>query len=602
MKEKDLIKLYFENYYPNNKKYVYKEDFGIGSVIFLFILFLMIKTFSKSNSNEISKKIDNNPSIPVKIIKNLENIKDILIKDNPNKDLKEILILIEKLDDNLNLLSSTSNRNKVIQDITDQIIRFLELVTEMYFNQTPDKKDRLFNELNKILSIFGLSEMFKKLLEVANNKGEIKADTGEVVSLSQDDLKNLVLEDDEIEEEQNEDDEDDVINFDEIGLEDEEDEEEQEEDDETVRIKKILENKDIDEIKKFITDKKDFINTSSYVDIKESFEYIINNFKEYSNEELKQLYIILYDNDKINDFSEAFGDSDIYQKTADKIEQIKDLQATLTDYDKLLNYLKTKNIYIEEYKHNRQFIIKINLEQYKFGKIIPLKSSDLSKSYFLMFHEENNKFDIYTDPQDIDNYRLYDTFFRFLFENINILNLKKACEGNWKFTSEDQKINFSVTKYYPGFEKTNIESVIINSKTFISKQFRTAIKEQKPTNPLEDNLYYYCIKVDDSNLFVTEIKGDFLRFLKELFAKKFFKYKTYNNQVKIYNFTDNQNLSDLISIDCNTDKNHQFLQKISSGNSKISFDDQLFKKVNPYFISQERGFIIIKTTGNWFQN
>jgi hypothetical protein len=281
MKEKDLIKSYFENYYPNNKKYVYKEDFGIGSVIFLFLLFLMIKAFSRSNSNEISKKIDNNPSIPVKIIKNLENIKDILIKDNPNKDLKEILILIEKLDDNLNLLSSTSNRNKVIQDITDQIIRFLELVTEMYSNQTPDKKDRLFNELNKILSIFGLSEMFKKLLEVANNKGQIKADNnGEVVNLSPDDLKNLVLEDDEDDIQQDdEDDEDEVLNFDEIGLEEEEEEEEQEEDDETLRIKKILENKDIDEIKKFITDKKDFINTlikKSYI-VQFYFSESINN-------------------------------------------------------------------------------------------------------------------------------------------------------------------------------------------------------------------------------------------------------------------------------------------------------------------------------------
>ena len=97
MKEKDLIKLYFENYYPNNKKYVYKEDFGIGSIIFLFLLLLMITTFSKSNSNQISKKINNDPEIPKEIIKNLEIIKNILIKDNPNKNLDDIMNLLDNL-------------------------------------------------------------------------------------------------------------------------------------------------------------------------------------------------------------------------------------------------------------------------------------------------------------------------------------------------------------------------------------------------------------------------------------------------------------------------------------------------------------------------
>lgn len=599
MKEKDLIKSYFENYYPDNKKYVYNEEFGASAVIFLFLLYLMIKVFSKSNASAVADRIEQNPQIPKKIIKNLENIKDMLIKDNPNQDLKEILILIDEMDKNLISLSSAANRDKIVQQITDQLIKFLELALELYSNQTPDKKNRLFNELNNILNVFGLSELFKRLLEQANKKGEIKKDnSNETVTLTTDDLNSLEIEDEEEDETPTLDDETETLTLDDIEIEDEEHEESEED----LENKKKLENKTIEEIKKFIVDKKSFVDKSGYVAIKEPYDYIINNFDQYSNEEIKELYLVLINNeDDLNEFSDEFDSSDIYQKTADKIEQIKDLEATLTDYDKLLNYLKSKKIYLEEYKHNRQFLIKIDSEEYKFGKIIPLKNSNTNKCYYLIFHEENNKFDIHINPNDIDEYRLYDTFFRLLFENVNILNLKKICEGNWKFSPEDQKINFSVTKYYPGFEKTDLESTILNSKTFIAKQFRTSIKEQKTTNPLEETLYYYCIKIDDSNIYVIEIRGDFLRFLKEINAKKLFKYKTYNNQVKTFNFSDNQNISDLISIDCNTDKVHQFLQKISSGEKKIDFDENFFKKVNPYFINVEKGLITIKTSGNWFQ-
>ena len=600
MKEKDLIKSYFENYYPNNKKYVYNEEFGlVVGLIAIFLITLMIKAFSRSNATQVSQRIEQNPEIPKKIIKNLDNLKDLLIKDNPNKDLKQILILIEETDQNLNLLSSTLNRDKIVQQITDQLIKFLELVTELYSNQTPDKKNRLFAELNKILNVFGLSELFKKLLEQANKKGEIKKDnSNEIVTLTVADLENLEIEDEE-EESPTLDDETETMSLDEIDVEEDEEEELDEED---IENKKKLENKTIDEIKEFIVSKKSFVNKSGYALIKEPYEYIINNFNQYSNEEIKELYLLLINNeDDLNEFSDKFDSTDIYGKTADKIEQMKDLEATLTDYDKLFNYLKSKKVYLEEYKHNRQFLIKINSDQYKFGKIIPLKKESTEKCYYLVFHEENNKFDIHIDPKDQENYRLYDTFFKFLFEEVNILNLKKICEGNWRFPPEEQKISFSVTKYYPGFEKTDIESTILNSKTFIAKQFRTSIKEQKTTNPLDDTLYYYCIKIDDSNLYVTEIRGDFLRFLKEINAKNLFKYKTYNNQIKTFNFSDNQNLSDLISIDCNTDKVHQFLQKISSGQKKVDFDENFFKKVNPYFINTEKGLITIKTSGNWFQ-
>ena len=600
MKEKDLIKSYFENYYPNNKKYVYNEEFGlVVGLIAIFLITLMIKAFSRSNATQVSQRIEQNPEIPKKIIKNLDNLKDLLIKDNPNKDLKQILILIEETDQNLNLLSSTLNRDKIVQQITDQLIKFLELVTELYSNQTPDKKNRLFAELNKILNVFGLSELFKKLLEQANKKGEIKKDnSNETVTLTAADLENLEIEDED-EESPTLDDEPETMSLDDIDVEEDEEEELDEED---IENKKKLENKTIDEIKEFIVSKKSFVNKSGYALIKEPYEYIINNFNQYSNEEIKELYLLLINNeDDLNEFSDKFDSTDIYGKTADKIEQMKDLEATLTDYDKLFNYLKSKKVYLEEYKHNRQFLIKINSDQYKFGKIIPLKKESTEKCYYLVFHEENNKFDIHIDPRDQENYRLYDTFFKFLFEEVNILNLKKICEGNWRFPPEEQKISFSVTKYYPGFEKTDIESTILNSKTFIAKQFRTSIKEQKTTNPLDDTLYYYCIKIDDSNLYVTEIRGDFLRFLKEINAKNLFKYKTYNNQIKTFNFSDNQNLSDLISIDCNTDKVHQFLQKISSGQKKIDFDENFFKKVNPYFINTEKGLITIKTSGNWFQ-
>ena len=601
MKEKDLIKSYFENYYPNNKKYVYNEEFGlVVGLIAIFLITLMIKAFSRSNATQVSQRIEQNPEIPKKIIKNLDNLKDLLIKDNPNKDLKQILILIEETDQNLNLLSSTLNRDKIVQQITDQLIKFLELVTELYSNQTPDKKNRLFAELNKILNVFGLSELFKKLLEQANKKGEIKKDnSNETVTLTAADLENLEIEDEEEEESPTLDDEPETMSLDDIDVEEDEEEELDEED---IENKKKLENKTIDEIKEFIVSKKSFVNKSGYALIKEPYEYIINNFNQYSNEEIKELYLLLINNeDDLNEFSDKFDSTDIYGKTADKIEQMKDLEATLTDYDKLFNYLKSKKVYLEEYKHNRQFLIKINSDQYKFGKIIPLKKESTEKCYYLVFHEENNKFDIHIDPKDQENYRLYDTFFKFLFEEVNILNLKKICEGNWRFPPEEQKISFSVTKYYPGFEKTDIESTILNSKTFIAKQFRTSIKEQKTTNPLDDTLYYYCIKIDDSNLYVTEIRGDFLRFLKEINAKNLFKYKTYNNQIKTFNFSDNQNLSDLISIDCNTDKVHQFLQKISSGQKKVDFDENFFKKVNPYFINTEKGLITIKTSGNWFQ-
>ena len=346
MKEKDLIKSYFENYYPNNKKYVYNEEFGlVVGLITIFLITLMIKAFSRSNATQVSQRIEQNPEIPKKIIKNLDNLKDILIKDNPNKDLKQILILIEETDQNLNLLSSTLNRDKIVQQITDQLIKFLELVTELYSNQTPDKKNRLFAELNKILNVFGLSELFKKLLEQANKKGEIKKDnSNETVTLTTADLENLEIEDED-EESPTLDDEPETMSLDDIDVEEDEEEELDEED---IENKKKLENKTIDEIKEFIVSKKSFVNKSGYALIKEPYEYIINNFNQYSNEEIKELYLLLINNeDDLNEFSDKFDSTDIYGKTADKIEQMKDLEATLTDYDKLFNYLKSKKIYLE---------------------------------------------------------------------------------------------------------------------------------------------------------------------------------------------------------------------------------------------------------------
>lgn len=625
IKEDNLIKLYFENYYPDKKKYIYHEDWGVASVIFLFLLFLMIKTFSKKNVPVIADKIEKDPMIPERVIRNLENIKKIIIKDNPGKDLKIILSLINDIDNNLNLLSDDQNKEKIIEQITNQIIKFLELITDLYANQNEKKKDILFAELNSILSLFGLSEIFKKLIEDANNKRKIIKDNSneivklskddldqivtpdEVVKLSPEDLNEIIIPDQEDEKESSifniKDDEDESLTLDDFVSDDEEEEQIVEEDPEALRIKNLLGDKNIEEIKRFIVDKKAFIDQSRYLDIKEAYEYIINNFNLYTSDEIKEVYVFLIDSNNIlREFEELFGGSILYEKVADQIEYLKDLEATFTDYDKLLIYLKSKKIYIEEYKQNKLFIIKINSEEYRFGKLIPLKNNDIStKFYYLVFHEENNKFDIYINPNDVASYRLYDASFKFLFENTNLLELKKICEGDWTFNVQDKKFTFIITKPYPGFEKTNIEDVVINSKTYIGKDFRASIKEFKG-NPSDGVLYYYCIKIDDSEIFVKEINGNFLNFIKEMQIKKYFRYKTYNNQIKMFRFDDNKDLIDLINIDCNTGKNHKFLQSISSGKEKLAFDDQIFKKVNSFLIKQEKGITVINTTRNWFQS
>jgi len=585
MKEKDLIKLYFENYYPNNKKYVYKEDFGIGSIIFLFLLLLMITTFSKSNSNQISKKINNDPEIPKEIIKNLEIIKNILIKDNPNKNLDDIMNLLDNLNDNLNLLSTTSNKTSLVESITDQIIKFLKLITEIYSTQTPDKKDKLFTELNKILNVFGLSDLFLKLLKASNEKGEITADnTGEVVQLSSDQLEDFassIEEDDQEEDEEDEEEDEDLSLSSYIPQEDERDEEEQD----------ILKNKNIDEIKREIISKKLFIDTSKKSYIKTHFNYIITNFNKYDDELVKDLYLFLYNSsDDIETFEDMFTGTPIFNLTLEFIEEEEIQKSTLSEYDKFLLFLKQQDIYIEEInlENRKEFLVKIDINKYKQGKLIPLKNNNHNvKCYYIVFYEKGT-FTIYIDPKDISEYKLYDSFFQFIInENISVSNFEILFTGKWRYNDFEKKISINIIKNETSkYDEINTDE--INNKTYILKEYiqSNKLKEVKNPNnidPKSEEIYWYCIKYDDNTYYLKKIEGDFLSYLKDLSNKKMFSYQGSSNFNSNINFNDKENLVDLIYIDSHVSGKglYNFLKKISINKNVLINNKEHFKKLNP---------------------
>lgn len=613
MKDKDLIKSYFENYYPDNKKYVYNEDAGITALIFIFLLFLMIKAFSNKNVPVITRQIENNPKIPDQIIKNLENIKKIIIEHNPGKDLKFILTLLDEIDDNLILLKNKSNIEKTVEIINNQLIKFLQYVTELYEIQNSDKKNILFYELNKVLQFFGLSDIFEKLLKVANDKKEIKTDDNKTIVLSQKDIDGLLTDEEredikkiKSDEEEEEEEEEDLLDSEY----EEDDDFEDSYDPEEEENKKILHEKDQSNIKLYIISKKHFVDTSSHKEeIVSVFNYIIDNINQFNLSDLKKLYLLLYKSENIRDFEENFHRTDIFDIAKDKLDELNSKYKNMSDYERLLNLLKNKKYFIEEYPNKKFFLIKIDSDDYKFGKIIPLSSSDKSDFYCLIFYEENQKFEINIKKEDEEKYKIYDPELKLLIENrIDILSLSKVCEGNWNFTEGFKSIKFDISEYTRGYSLTKYNDITRNNQTFIAKGLENLAQEQRiDTITIRDSKYYYCIKPEEEGiLFMIEIKGDFISFLKKIYTQGHLQYLSYGGTLK--NYILNKELKELILFDCRygkpKQKNHFFKQLQNLQRSSLKNDntpaDYFYKILPEKYRKNDQGFIKISTTGNWY--
>lgn len=578
MKDKEIIKSYFENYYPNNNKYIYNEDWGIGAIIFLFLVFLMTKTFSSEKTPEIiSKKIDDDPYIPEKIIKNLENIKRILIQHNPGQDLKEVLDLLDYIDDNLNELKRNPDNSKnLISSINDQLVKFLQYILKLYSKQDPNKKNILFIELNKILTLFGLSDIFRTLLKTANDNNQITKDnsTEKVRVTSFDDL-DLGSEEETEESSESEDDEEDD---DEITLND------------TLKdfdVDDVFKDMTLDQIKKEIINKKQSINSNKKInkDIIKIFNYIISNFNKYNENDIKYLYMILKEEEELD----SFENSDIFTKTTDFIEQEEYEKINKSDYEKLLNKLKEDDFFVHEYK--QFFWIKIDVNKYKIKKIKPLKKDDLSDDFYYMSFTTSNEFEIKIKEKDKDKYRLYSVgqIFSFIMnENNNsdkeFLDALVIFQGQWEYDDDENNVKIKKIKKHPSndLSEQDVEESITSSKTFIGKMVGSNIRKLKynPSSIGKNDQYYYCIK-NGNDFFIREIDHDFSLSIKEIYEKKYFKYST-KSLNSIYRFNDKDDLKDLIFIDTQTEKNHAFLNKIKPiKNNKLNFEDVIFQKINP---------------------
>lgn len=595
MKEKDIIKSYFENYYPNNDKYVYHEDWGIAAVIFLFLIFLMTKTLSSEKTPEIvSNKIENDPYIPERIIKNLENIKKILTEHNPGKNLKETLELIDDIDDNLNLLKKRDDIKNIVSIINDQLIKFLQQVLQLYSVHESNKKNILFNELNKILHLFGLSDIFKALLKNANSNNEIRKDNStEKVVLTAKDL-------------------DDVIEISPEVSGEEDDEEDEDEEEITLDNKPSTNNddddlfmdKNLDDIKKEIKSKQNIIN-SMPDDVKKIYKYIINDFSKYDEDQIKYLHVILYDD--IESFDENFRQTEIFEKARDFLEE-EDASKDKKPYDKLLDLLTKNNIFIRKYQGS--FWIKIDVEKYKIKKIKPLKSSDNSDAfYYMMFFSNSEEFEIKIKQKFKDKYRLYSSLNNFTFilnEDVNddeFLDSEIICKGEWGYDDDSHNVEIKIIDYYSDvFKEKKASEIIKTSKTFIGKLSGNKIKQLvSPQNsePTPQEKFYYCIK-NDGNYFILEINHNFLLSLKEIYNKKHFKYRS-NNFTTTYYFNDKDDLKDLILIDIQTGRIHKFLNNISKlKTDPLNFDDLIFSKINLRAVNDTGNLINIdKSKINW---
>ena len=502
MKDKEIIKSYFENYYPNNNKYIYNEDWGIGAIIFLFLVFLMTKAFSSEETPEIiSKKIDDDPQIPEKIIKNLENVKRILIQHNPGQDLKEVLDLLDYIDDNLNELKKNPDNSKnLISSINDQLVKFLQYILQLYSKQDPNKKNILFIELNKILTLFGLSDIFRTLLKTANDNNQITKDNStEKVKVTS--FKDLGLEE-ELEEQEEPSDEEDEDEDEEITL----DDSNKESDDED-----FFTNKTLDDIKKEIISKKQSIVSNKKIDknIIKIFIYIIDNFKKYNEDDIKYLYIILKDDEEL----ESFQNSDIFNKTNDFIAQEDYERLNKSDYEKILNKLKENDFFINEYKEF--FWIKIDIEKYKIKQIKPLKKNDPSDNFYFMSFKPSNDFEIKIKDKDKQKYRLYTVAQAFSFimnesnnQDTDFLNAYVICEGEWEYDDDNDNIKITrVKKISSDFSEIKPEA-INNYKTFIGKVVGSKIRLTNSADSIGKNdIFYYCIK-SNNDYFMSPVNHD----------------------------------------------------------------------------------------------
>ena len=619
MKDQDLIKSYFNDYYPDNKRYVYNESVGVTAVIFLFLLYLMTKAFSSKNVPVITKRIENDPQIPDTIIKNLENIKKIIIDHNPGKDLKYVFNLLDQIDDNLNLLKKESNMQKTVGLINDQLIKFLEYITELYAEQTDERKTLLFNELNKVLYVFGLSDIFEKLLKAANDNKQIKNDNKQTVVLSQKDIDGFLTseEKEDIEKlKKSSDEEEEEEEEDNLSLDDEDDYEmDLELDPEEEENKKILHEKSADNIKLFISAKKVFVDTSKYPETKKPFDYIVNNINDFELNDLKELYLLLNKINLVDDFDEPFHATRIFSTAEAKLEEIEEKERSKTQYERLLSFFKNNNrrYFIKDFSEGeKHFVVKIDSDDYSFGTIKPISTDDGSNYYYLIFYDEDDKFEIRINPNDKENYRAYDSDLKMIVEDINVLTLTKVCFGRWNYSSDFKNINFKNITYSKGYEITKYIHISKSSETFIAKSTpaESSAREHSPsTAPQKSSKYYYCIKPEiEGYLFMTEIKGDFISFLKQIYSDGYFNYLTYDNKYTKFNINQYKDLKELILFDCRysqeSGKNSFFrkLKNTQRNDPEKAQTENYFLRVKSNFISKDKttGNKVIQTTGDWY--
>jgi hypothetical protein len=602
MNEKDFIKQYFEEHkIVKNKKIIYNESELIIASIFLFLVYMLIKSFSKSNSQRIESRINNNPEIPRKIMDNLEEIKSIIINDIKGVDLKYIFKIIDSINDNLEKIEKTRNKKELIETITDQLMDLLENITKLYFKQEEYKKNNLFKKIKDLLIPFGLVDVFNKLieLEIKKNNNTIINDKREPVKITPQDIKDIIKPVERQQDDQFDEDEDDDFdlekelekyddeNFD-NDSEDQDEDEDREEEDST--------NKTIDEIKKELLNKKNkLLSNIKNLEIKNILSYIFYNFNKFSEEDVYELYnLSKIDSD---DFIEEFPQSNIYDK-ADEL--FKSELVPIGDYKKLLNYFDSMQIDMVDYNDNF-FSIRIFADSYKFGTIRPVKMHDLIlnpkiKYYYMLFSSENNNFFIAIKKDQQEDYEIIDKkiiFFIEQKENFFNANNITICQGKWSFIEEENRLILSKIQFKDDFEPLTKETLI--NRTFIAKREKSLIKEIINPNSIsisEIITYYYCIKINNE-IFIKEIEGDFISFLRSHHNEFWYKL---NDTIHIFRFNEAPDIKEIMSRDLTINKTHSFLNKINK-EGKIS--NKNFYKVKNSAI-EDKDIIKINTrVANW---
>ena len=627
MKEKDFIKYYFENHYYQKNKYVYNEEWYIWGSIFLFLLYLIISSFSSSNSEKIVNTISKDPEAPKKIIRNLQEIKKIILNDFKNqKEVKDIFNLIDDIDDNLVRFNIEEEKKKLIKEVTDQMIFLIQKITILYADQSVEKKNNLFNEIKKILTYFGLVDLFLKLLEQENkkNNGIPKDNSDEVIKLKKEDFaeftKDIPIPEEEdisklksdfnrslgIEEDEEESEEELTIEP-ETDLNDEQfdDDDDENEDlsitsDETEdRKKEILANKSLDQIKKEILSRRDILEYFKNNQTKEIYSYMLDNIDLFEKDEIEELYVnlIIYEPE---DFYETFYSADIFLNAQGKYADYLVNLPPVGDFDKLLQYLKKKDIEVKEFP--KKFWIRIDVDSYRTGRISPIKVDQSLTGlnyYLLMFYQDDNKFAIALKKEQKNDYKLLLRDFIFYINESktdDYLEYEEICFGTWNFNSnKENKITLVAKSFSPGFEEIDIDTQ--QYKTFIGKREPNFIRELKNKNPQYDEQYeyYYCIK-NDEDIYIKLIEGNFLSFLRSVDNKNYLHYNVHGMKIKLDLTKESTELKKLISIDAYRSKIQNFLNEASK--NKKNLKDDNFIKVKKFTIASN-AIRIDTTIPNW---